>query len=218
MEENEYRELRVRSNQFTRELLNKIGNTDPHLIGTELLQNFSRDDAAAIYLTLNGLKPCGRLESNDIERAEQMADFVRRHGCSTRILTADEITSMWEIPVKMNITLYWKNNTSEEKIVEQFKENEGALYRFPDCCVEEYGKQELNGMKFSHKLKERYLESGIGGIIHLAGIQHVPCRIDCENTRNLGYAEKLKEVPVLYGAALDRLLSTVVSFYWKEKQ
>lgn len=74
---------------------------------------------------------------------------------------------------------------------------------YPECCILNF-RGERSVRKFNTALRERYLSTGIKGIEHLIGLFHVPCNIDCAETKKLGYSAFLKKsAPELYEEMSD---------------
>ncbi len=109
------------------------------------------------------------------------------------------------VPNSPGRILFWRNMPSADPLLSIFLYDTRISYRpfarflgYPQCCVDNFrGKRSVR--EFNTALQERYQAKGIEGIEHLIGLFHVPCDIDCAETRKLGYSTFLKETaPELY--------------------
>jgi len=80
------------------------------------------------------------------------------------------------------------------------------FFGYPACDFDDYKPNE-SSQKFEASLRERIEDEGLPGIEHLVGVRHIPHSIDCQPTKDLGYAEFLKKnAPDFYESRLRYLV------------
>lgn len=175
-----------------------------------VMSEFSNYDSRLLLLTAEGLKLGSEIRFSktreELEKHLDMMDaldlnyhnFLRRH------VHDDEFSHQ---------LFFWKDwpRVNPEKAYEAYRNGghvlAGKFFGYPKCCTK-HAKGSTVYVNHINEMKEAYAKDGIEGIKHLAGIFHAPCSIYCEATKNLGFAEFLKErAPELYEDDLRKLIN-----------
>ncbi len=199
-----------------------------------LVREIGFENAGIVYLIDAGLKPGGEIELPPTRYCkaqqhlqelglstllnyttfkqpanEQIERFLDHEGINYCINNG--ITIAQNYPHQL---LLWKKNPiAPEDAARAYNTRDymtfGKFVGYPKCCIDEF----TNGcvQRYHQSLKKRIDQQGINGIEHLVGIQHVPCSLDCEETKRLGYAQFLKEnAPYIYPIELMHLVNRIL--------
>lgn len=154
-----------------------------------LEKTYRSQEVALITLVEAQLKPGGEIRS-----------------FGSNIFTAVDLSYHFVFGNK-NHALIWKGDLyADPKTIETafFKGGGKAWGQFagyPSCCIDSFGKNA--GIAYKKKRARHYAKHGLADIEHLAFIHHIPCLVECKETKNLGYDTYLKEhYPELYRSEL----------------
>lgn len=146
-------------------------------------------------------------------------------GINYKIIPSNKMLVVYDVP--SFIRLWNKYSDVDKKLIGDLKDTPscsdnqsfenirdfGRLFGYPDCCIDELidlRKEDITlpVKKFHKELRDRVKADGIFGIEHLVGIDHIPCHLDCEKTKEKHVSEFIKKnVPYLFVNELRDLLS-----------
>ena len=177
----------------------------------KLVKRFNPQDVANIYLVATGKKPAGLGEYRARHHLETVQETLEDVGLCTTIVTSEDKVRAWGPEERMNDLLFWGGPKKMEPMIREFylQGDLGSFLGYPDCCRKTFRSRTRFATQYHQELKAAYEKNGLTGIEPYAGIQHIPCKINCEQTLALGYAEAIKPAPQIYGAAITDLLHRV---------